>query len=149
MNEWRVYERKVTVKWSDELLQIDWNGVPSGIIIEYADDIVLLVDDNLETSLMTKCKVVLQNLEKYCLPNHLIINTKKCAYLSFGFRNYGLQTQISICDGRVDRSWSFSYLGHSLDEKQWFSCYTAKIYSKCQLYMDCWSALKNFHPKMH
>ena len=94
--------------------------IEDGNMVLYADDSVLIISDKDVNSLVNKVNLNLNNINNYCMKNHLFLNIKKTKILQINFTE-NIDTKIYLNNEIVEIATDYKYLGFIIDSRLKFN----------------------------
>jgi len=103
----------------------------STILIQYADDTVLITGKKYPDILLTEINTVLNNISKYCFDNQLFINCSKTKTLIINNKqHYKFENKIFIDQSSIEITSEYKYLGFIIDSQLKFTAQKNMIIKK-------------------
>lgn len=135
--------------------------MPKDSILSYADDTIIIVDDNTWTQAQDKMNLLLNKVANWLAFNKLSLNISKTKYITFG--NYcdsvPLNMNVEIQNQKIIRTENYKYLGIYFDYNMKWNVhieqimnrtkYLIFIFAKLRKYMDNSTLMKIYYAIFH
>lgn len=120
--------------------------MPKDSILSYADDTVIIADDNTWTEAQDRMNELLDKVSKWLAFNKLSLNISKTKFLTFG--NYcdsvPVDINIVIQNKRIERAENYKYLGILFDCNMKWDKYIEYLVNKTKYLIFIFAKLRKF-----